>query len=177
MLRLDPNGDVLTGGGSRAHEGWQLLSGWNVRREELTFFDTMTGREFTADLSFPTLGGRWSDPRRAGGWWCLPAIGARGAVAEPNFEMPPLIPSRMATPWYPRQAIRAAKEGTAVACFTVNADGTISDPQLLELSDEIFRNPTLSALQRSRYAPWKEAIPARPGCRTFSFELESIFPR
>jgi hypothetical protein len=176
-LRIDPNGDVLTAGRNGARNGWQLLSGWELHRDELMFFDSTVGRVFTADLSYPTLGGHWSDLRRGGGWWCLPATGARAMEIAPSSEMPPLIPDRMATPWYPLQAIRAAKEGSAVACFTVNADGTISGPYLLDLSDEIFRNPILSALQRSRYAAWTGAIAARPGCRTYTFELESIYAR
>lgn len=181
LLRLDPNGDVHSARGSSIDGGeWRLLSGWAVRRNAATFSDFTTGREFSADLGYSTLGGRWNDALRSGGWWCL-AIeaadgpGTRVGSRDPEYWLPPLIPEVMATPWYPRQAIRAAKEGNAVACFTVDAEGTISAAALIELSDEIFRNPTLSALQRSSYVGWNDAVPARPGCRSFSFELESIF--
>ena len=176
LLRLDPNGDAhVAEVSSVTGTEWRLLSGWQARRDQLTFSNFETGREFEADLSHPTLGGRWRDLRRSGGWWCL---AVDRSERSGSYAMPPLIPHIMATPWYPRQAIRLAQEGTAVACFTVDSDGLISDPALIELSDEIFRNPTLSALQRSRYAEWDSAVavPARPGCRSFTFELESIFP-
>lgn len=175
LLRLDPNHDVYAARGvGAAGLEWQLLSGWASRRDTLRFSDYATGREFAADLTYSTLGGSWQDALRRGGWWCVPTIERGGRAADPQYQMPPLIPDIMATPWYPRRAIREAKEGTAVACFTVGFDGVIREPALIELSDEIFRNPTLSALQRSRYAPWNSAIPERPGCRSFSFELESV---
>ena len=171
VLRADPNGDMLMRRTlDESPNAWQSISTWNIRRDELTFSDFAAGREYTADLSHSTLGGRWADALRRGGWWCLAA-----GNANPRSLMPPLIPELMATPWYPRQAIRLAKEGSAVACFTVDSSGRVVDPTLIELSDEVFRNPTLSALQRSRYEGWSDAVPARPACRSFSFELESIY--
>lgn len=176
LLRFDPNHDIFAASDVDADgPQWQLVSGWTVRRDELSFLDYTTAREFVANLEqYPTLGGRWHTPQRHGGWWCLPASEQSISATDPQHEMPPLIPRLMATPWYPRRAIREAKEGTVVACFTVGADGLIRDAALIELSDEIFRNPTLSALQRSRYAPWNDPIQARPGCRSFSFELETV---
>ena len=88
--------------------------------------------------------------------------------------MPPLIPQRMATPRYPREAIRNAKQGRAVTCFFVDADGVIIDPQIVELSDEVFRAPTLEALERSRYRSLSDGTVARPGCRSFIYRLDSV---
>ena len=99
----------------------------------------------------------------------------REPVAVENSVMPPLIPTTMGTPFYPRQAIREAKEGRAVVCFEVNSAGHISNPEFLELSDEVFRHSTLGALQRSRYKGWNDPTIVRPACRSFQYFLDSIY--
>jgi hypothetical protein len=88
--------------------------------------------------------------------------------------MPPLLPSLTATPRYPAQAIRDAKQGRAVSCFFVDAQGYIVQPELIELSDEVFRQPILNALARSRYQAWNDESLLRPGCRSFIFKLDAI---
>lgn len=88
--------------------------------------------------------------------------------------MPPLIPEVMATPWYPRQAIREAKEGHAVICFLVGADGFARDAVFIELSDEIFELPSRGALSRSRYTGWADPNLLRPGCRRFEYHLDQV---
>jgi hypothetical protein len=88
--------------------------------------------------------------------------------------MPALVPVRTATPSYPTQAIREAKQGRAVTCFFVEASGLITKPEIIEISDEIFRAPTLSALARSQYQGWDDPGLVRPGCRTYIFRLDSI---
>ena len=89
----------------------------------------------------------------------------------------PLIPEIMATPAYPRQAIRDAKEGRVVVCFEVDANGVVRDPQFIELTDEIFRAPSLDALMQSRYKGWsdEENGAARPACRSFIYRLDQIY--
>jgi hypothetical protein len=74
------------------------------------------------------------------------------------------------------QAIRAAKQGRAVTCFFVDADGYIVQPEVIELSDEIFRAPTLAALERSRYRSWEGGEMLRPGCRSYTFRLDAPLP-
>ncbi len=164
--------------GSRTNE-WLPLSGWETNRRELTFHEARTGRSFAADLDYTTLGGTWNNLRRSGGWWCaqlLPELASRvdDLLARERFLMPPLIPDVMATPWYPRRAIREAKEGSAVICFLVETDGVIKDPQVVEISDEIFRVPAVGAVTRSRYAGWSNAVSVRPGCRSFDFHLDAV---
>jgi hypothetical protein len=88
--------------------------------------------------------------------------------------MPPLMPLRTATPPYPIQAIRAAKQGRVVACFFVDSSGKIVQPEFVEISDEIFREPTLVALARSQYQGWPETGLLRPGCRTYIYRLDQI---
>jgi len=117
-----------------------------------------------------------------GGWWCsraetdfAPKVEkAKLGAAKPGGEMLPLLPSFTATPIYPIKAIRSAKQGRGVSCFFVNADGNVVQPEIIELSDEIFRAPILDALARSRYQPLPGEHPLRPGCRSFLFRLESL---
>ena len=125
---------------------WIPLAGWTAEDGELAFRDSRTGRQYRADLRRDTLGGSWRTLTMIGGWWCsamddaaVPAIQTRA----PREIMPPLVPSLTATPSYPVQAIRAAKQGRAVTCFFVNASGRVVQPELIELSDEVFREPIL----------------------------------
>jgi hypothetical protein len=181
LLRFEPNG---TAGLARPSEDtrrpWAPLSSWTVARNVLTFSDSRTGRQFEGDLERATLGGTWRTLSLLGGWWCSPmddAIAAETAGVEIPAAaplMPPLIPERMATPSYPRQAIREAKEGRTVTCFFVDAAGNIIDPEVLEISDEIFREPTLAALGRSRYRGWPDEGLVRPGCRSYIYRLDAV---
>ena len=159
-------------GRQQPQEGLRLLQ---PRRRELQFGDPQTGRLFTADLRSETLGGGWRTVTAVGGWWCSPIDAAAFPQTEsdPAPRLPPLIPTLTATPAYPLQAIRAAKEGRAVTCFFVKADGLIVQPELIELSDEVFRAPILSALRRSRYQGWEDDGTVRPSCRTYTFKLSS----
>ena len=86
----------------------------------------------------------------------------------------PLIPEVMATPAYPIRAVREAKQGRAVVCFEVDATGTVRDPQFIELTDEIFRGPSLDALMLSRYQGWSGGG-HRPACRSFVYVLDRIY--
>jgi acyl-coenzyme A thioesterase PaaI-like protein len=156
---------------------WIPLTAWTVDDGELTFRDSRTGRQYRADLRRDTLGGSWRTLTMIGGWWCsamdtaaVPAIQTRA----PAEIMPPLVPSLTATPSYPVQAIRAAKQGRAVTCFFVDASGRVVQPELIELSDEVFREPILEALERSRYRGWDDPKVLRPGCRSYIFRLDAL---
>lgn len=176
--------DVARDGTVRAaHErdgelsSWVALTSWYVEDATMTFTDYHSGRGYEADLTFETLGGKWRTPTLLGGWWCSRAA----AGAPPKLEkakagttVPPLLPSLTATPIYPIKAIRGAKQGRAVTCFFVDADGNVVQPEIVELSDEIFRTPILNALARSRYQALPGETILRPGCRTFLFRLESL---
>ena len=133
---------------------WTALSFWLDDDGVMTFTDPRSGRRFEADLTRGTLGGSWRTYTLLGGWWCSAAdSGPAPAIerAKSTQYMPPLLPSLTATPRYPVQAIREAKQGRAVSCFFVDANGYIVQPELIELSDEVFRQPILNALARSRY--------------------------
>lgn len=156
---------------------WAPMSFWRADDGMMTFTDPRSGRRFEADLTRPTLGGSWRTYTLLGGWWC--SVAENGAV--PAIEtrksteyMPPLLPTLTSTPQYPLQAIRDARQGRAVSCFFVDANGDIVQPELIELSHEVFRQPILNALARSRYQAWNDERLLRPGCRTFIFKLETI---
>lgn len=182
-MRLDADGAAALARMTGARTGrWLPLSDWRKRRRRIEFSDPMSGREFEADLNSASLGGGWKTPRRTGRWWCSRVeAGAsavlleRAAPPEPAEWLPELVPVLIASPRYPLEAIREAKEGRALGCFSVNADGEIVDPELVELSDEIFREPTLAALAGSRYEGWENDSLIRPACRDFMFRLETIY--
>lgn len=176
--------DVARDGTVRAaHErdgelsSWVAFTSWNVEDATMTFTDYHSGRSYEADLTLETLGGKWRTPTLLGGWWCSHAetdAAPKIEKAKIDTTMLPLLPSFTATPIYPIKAIRGAKQGRAVSCFFVDEDGNVVQPEIIELSDEIFRAPILNALARSRYQalPGEKAL--RPGCRTFVFRLESL---
>ena len=176
LLHLGPNGAgrLARVDGDKVRP-WIGLAGWTAEDRELRFGDPQTGRLFTANLRRDTLGGGWRTVTAVGGWWCSPIDAAAfpQTEAEPAPRVPPLLPTLTATPAYPLQAIRGAKEGRAVTCFFVGADGVIVQPELIELSDEVFRAPILSALRRSRYQSWADDGTLRPSCRTYTFRLDS----
>lgn len=182
LLRFEPDGraGLARSGDDGARGRWMPLSTWKAANQELRFEDSRTGRRFHGDLTRATLGGAWRTLSLVGGWWCRQleaGVGADGGGLDPPAAielMPPLVTERMAMPAYPRQAIRDAKQGRAVSCFFVNAAGEITDPELIELSDEIFRAPTLAALAGSRYRGWSDPDVVRPGCRTYIYRLDAI---
>jgi hypothetical protein len=155
---------------------WSALTGWFSHGDQIEFSDPQTGRQFTANLRQTTLGGSWRTLANVGGWWCK-AIDDAPLPPDSKTERPhlqPLVPVVTAIPRYPVQAIRQAKQGHAVSCFFVDSEGQIQDPELVELSDEIFRAPVLTALSRSRYQGWQGDHTPRPGCRSYTFKLDQI---
>ena len=156
---------------------WVALTSWYVEDATMTFNDFHSGRGYEADLTFETLGGKWRTPTLLGGWWCSRTHGDAAAkieTAKVDTSMPPLLPSFTAAPIYPIKAIRTAKQGRAVSCFFVDEDGNVVRPEIVELSDEIFRQPILNALARSRYRALPGEAALRPGCRSFVFRLEPL---
>ncbi len=101
-----------------------------------------------------------------------PGQAAAGAQAR---RVP--VPLVTVSPVYPVAAIRQAKQGRAVACFLVDSEGRVNEPRLVELSDEVFRAPTLEALARSRYVGWDDPGLRLEACRTFVFRLEPRHPQ
>ena len=160
--------------------GWRAISNWSVNRDILQVADPVMGREFLADLSKTWFGGSWSNGNPGGGWWCSRRADAAAIDpaalrrSSPEFFVPPLVPNVMVSPRYPFEALRGAQEGYAVACFLVDAAGSVHAPAILETSDEIFAATTLEAIERSSYRPTTKTTARRPGCRSYLYELKSI---
>jgi Gram-negative bacterial TonB protein C-terminal len=159
---------------------WRRASDWSIDGTVLRFVDGQSGRGFVADLERRSLSGTWTSEFGEGGWWCW----SRGGTgAEPielakspaEFFVPKLVPHLMVSPVYPRQAIREAREGRVVACFLVDSSGTVVDPELVEVSHEIFIEPTLRVLARSKFNPLDADGAARSGCRTYTYELRANY--
>jgi hypothetical protein len=142
----------------------------------MRFSDPRTGRQYTADLRRDNLGGTWRTLTATGGWWC--AVADVEFVPETTQEraaaLPPVLPLVTATPRYPIEAIRLAKQGRVVTCFLVDSAGAILSPEIIELSDEVFREPTLRALSRSRYEARRADSALRPSCRSYTFSLDRL---
>lgn len=155
---------------------WSGLTPWVEEGRELKFGDPRTGRQYTANLRRDNLGGTWRTLTTTGGWWC--AESDLEAVPETiegrAAALPPVLPAVTATPRYPIEAIREAKQGRVVTCFLVDAAGMIVEPEIIELSDEVFREPTLAALSRSRYEARAADSALRPSCRSYTFSLDRL---
>jgi hypothetical protein len=154
---------------------WSGLTPWVTESREMRFSDPRTGRQYTADLRRDNLGGTWRTLTTTGGWWC--AVSDLDVVPETvegrAAALPPVLPLVTATPRYPIEAIRQAKQGRVVTCFLVDAAGSIVEPEIIELSDELFREPILAALRRSRYEP-RASDALRPSCRSYTFSLDRL---
>jgi hypothetical protein len=155
---------------------WSGLTPWIREDRQIRFSDPKTGRQYTADLRRENLGGNWRTLTTTGGWWCTESDVA--VVPETNegrvAALPPVLPLVTATPRYPIAAIREAKQGRVVTCFLVDAAGVIVEPEIIELSDEVFREPILVALSRSRYEARRADSALRPSCRSYTFSLDRL---
>lgn len=177
MLNIDPRGIArLARVENEAVPAWTSLMPWILEDRQIRFNDPRTGRQYTADLRRDNLGGSWRTLTATGGWWC--AVSDVEVVPETIEEriaaLPPVLPLVTATPRYPIQAIREAKQGRVVTCFLVDATGGIVEPEIIELSDEIFREPILTALRRSRYEARQTDSALRPSCRSYTFSLDRL---
>lgn len=158
---------------------WSGLTPWVQENRWMRFSDPRTGRQYTANLRRDNLGGSWRTLTTTGGWWC--AVSDIEVIPETvegrAAALPPVLPLVTATPRYPIQAIREAKQGRVVSCFLVDATGGIVEPEIIEISDEVFREPILVALERSRYEPRHTDSALRPSCRSYTFSLDRLTQR
>jgi len=160
---------------AEATPAWSGLTPWIEENRELRFGDPRSGRQYTADLRRENLGGSWRTLTQTGGWWCAQSdvVAVPETTEERAAALPPVLPRVTATPRYPIEAIRLAKQGRVVTCFLVDSAGLIVDPEIIELSDEIFREPILVALKRSRYEA-RDSDTLRPSCRSYTFTLDRL---
>lgn len=89
------------------------------------------------------------------------------------LDAPP-IPIKVATPQYPRDAIRRELNGRTVACFKVDAKGRIRNPQIVQASDKLFTRATLKAVKQSTFKPARRGNDrvAADYCRSYRFDLK-----
>lgn len=160
---------------NEAVPAWSGLTPWVAENREMRFSDPRTGRQYTADLRRDNLGGTWRTLTTTGGWWCAASDieVVPESVEGRAAALPAVLPIVTATPRYPIEAIRLAKQGRVVTCFLVDASGLVVEPEIIELSDEVFREPTLVALSRSRYEP-RDSDARRPSCRSYTFTLDRL---
>lgn len=172
-LALAADGGTRMARPADAHEGeWRALDPWRRSRQRIEFADPVGGRFFVADRIGEDLGGTWLGVRDHGGWWCAATAYASGDEPPPaRGLMELLVPAIMASPSYPLRAIREAREGRTVSCFIVTGNGEILRPEVLEATDDVFREPTLEAVAGSRYRSWGDDDATLPACRSFIFEL------
>ena len=177
LLNLDASGVArLARVENDAVPAWSGSTPWIREDRQVRFSDPRTGRQYTADLRRDNLGGSWRTMTATGGWWC--AVSDVTVVPDTMQEraaaLPPVLPLVTATPRYPLAAIREARQGRVVTCFLVDAAGTIVEPEVIELSDDVFREPVLTALSRSRYEPRQADSALRPSCRSYTFSLDKL---
>jgi len=186
LLRFAPDGSThIARSSAQNSPAWVRISDWQTGDGRLTFSDSRSGRRFEAHLDQSRLKGEWRAQDLLGGWWCSQADSDSGAGidilsradATEAESMRRLIPEVMATPTYPIQAVRQAREGRVVLCFIVEPTGEVYEPEFVELSDEIFRATSLDALMRSRYKSWdpEHQGGARPACRSFVYLLDYVY--
>ncbi|MFC7334047.1 TonB family protein [Rhodocista pekingensis] len=70
---------------------------------------------------------------------------------EPVVRLP--IPERRVSPDYPPDMLGEGREGWAVMRFTVKADGSVNDVEVVEASNGQFAKPAARALSRWRFQP------------------------
>lgn len=158
-----------------AAPAWNSLTSWIRDNRRVLFSDPRTGRQYTADLRRNKLGGTWRTMAATGGWWCTESdVNVIPETSEERARaLPPVLPLVTATPRYPIEAIRQAKQGRGVTCFLVDTTGAIVEPEIIELSDEVFREPILTAVRRSRYEARMDGA-LRPSCRSYTFSLDKL---
>ena len=72
-----------------------------------------------------------------------------GGQVEPAISLQPLRPA------YPPSAIARGAEGTVVVYATINIDGAVSDPVVLESADPDLEKEALQATRKLLYQPMK----------------------
>ena len=183
LLRFAPDSSThMARWSTQGNPAWLRISDWQIVEDQLRFIDSRSGRWFEVDLARDTLSGEWRTYNLLGGWWCSKAGAETGsgidilgrADSADERDTRRLIPEIMATPTFPIQAVREAREGRVVLCFIVEPSGEVYEPEFVELTDDIFRATSLDALMRSRYKPWDPDRDggARPACRSFVYRLD-----
>lgn len=95
-----------------------------------------------------------------------PYLGNYGAMATEGD----LIPMVQIQPEWPRQALLEGVSGWVRLRFTVNEDGTVSSPAVVESSHRMFERPALRAILRWKFKP--RIVDGRPVKRDATLAIE-----
>jgi TonB family protein len=72
----------------------------------------------------------------------------------PDIQIEGFLPIEMVTPEYPAKALQKGIEGWVRVEFTIDANGNIQNPIIVDSSpSRIFDRAVLAALKKSRYRP------------------------
>jgi protein TonB len=76
-----------------------------------------------------------------------------GGAAGPGAEEGDVIPLVQIQPQYPRQALINGLSGAVTLEFTINPDGTVSDPHVVKTTNHIFNNAAREAILKWKFKP------------------------
>lgn len=95
----------------------------------------------------------------AGGWLA--------ASADALAQVEEFLPIVKVAPEYPPEAAEIGLEGYVIVEFTVNEEGSVEDPFIVESSSPIFEQAALDAARKFKYQPrLVNGVPVKvPGVR------------
>lgn len=92
--------------------------------------------------------------------YALLALPVAATAAEKVYSLSELDVVTRVVPEYPRRAARAGFDGWVEVEFTVNPDGAVEEPKVVDSSSKIFHREALVALQGWEFRP--VAVGGRP---------------
>jgi len=92
-----------------------------------------------------------------------------------SFDPRNNVPTHRVQPEYPIKALDRRKEGMVAVSFMIEADGSVSDVEVVDtIAGYLFQRPTLSAIRQWEFEPRiRNGRPVRsPGCHEFIFHVD-----
>ncbi|WP_407292659.1 energy transducer TonB [Stutzerimonas zhaodongensis] len=97
------------------------------------------------------------------------------AQAEAAAASRQYLPIAKEAPAYPQRALDRNIQGECTVSYTVNPNGRVEDPKVLDDCHPLFKSPSLAAAKRFRYQPRivnGQAVPVPDVKNTFSYRIE-----
>jgi len=104
-----------------------------------------------------------------------PYLGDYRTDASPMATEGDIVPLVRIDPRYPTRALRAGIEGEVIVEFTINPDGSVVEPRILESRPTgVFDRQVLRAIKRWKFSPRVEngVAVARLATQVINFELQ-----
>lgn len=95
--------------------------------------------------------------------------------ATGSFDPRNNVPTHRVQPEYPIKALDRRKEGMVAVSFMIEADGSVSDVEVVDtVAGYLFQRPSLSAIRQWEFEPRvRNGRPVRsPGCHEFIFHVD-----